>query len=229
MPKRNSYETLDSEDWNEMRALAHRMVDDAITYLETVRERPVWKPVPDDVAARFDFPAADQPAGADAVYQEFLENIFPYPMGQYSSSILGLVYGQRNGFRRSIGFHGRDPESQRWWGQSCRQFGRGAGRQLDEGDAGLPAGFKRTAGQWWLYGQPCRHRRCPKYSSRVQCSRAWSESSSTTLHGVCLYGNSQLRLQPTASHARSNAAKAGETCAPNQGVVSYPREYIFMT
>jgi len=27
------------------------MVDDAITYLETVRERPVWQPVPDEVAA----------------------------------------------------------------------------------------------------------------------------------------------------------------------------------
>jgi hypothetical protein len=51
------YETLDPDDWKEMRALAHRMVDDAITYLETVRERPVWKPVPDDVAARFDAPA----------------------------------------------------------------------------------------------------------------------------------------------------------------------------
>jgi len=75
------YETLDPKDWNEMRALAHRMVDDAVTYLETVRERPVWQPVPDEVAARFDAPAPEKPAGADAVYQEFLESIFPYPMG----------------------------------------------------------------------------------------------------------------------------------------------------
>ncbi len=34
------YETLDPDNWDAMRALAHRMVDDAITYLETVRERP---------------------------------------------------------------------------------------------------------------------------------------------------------------------------------------------
>jgi glutamate/tyrosine decarboxylase-like PLP-dependent enzyme len=81
MTNKSPYETLDPEDWNKMRALAHRMVDDAITYLETVRERPVWKPVPDEVAARFDAPAPDKPAGADAVYQEFLENILPYPMG----------------------------------------------------------------------------------------------------------------------------------------------------
>jgi glutamate/tyrosine decarboxylase-like PLP-dependent enzyme len=81
MNTRTPYETLDPDDWGEMRALAHRMVDDAITYLETVRERPVWQPVPDEVAARFDAPAPDKPAGADAVYQEFLESVFPYPMG----------------------------------------------------------------------------------------------------------------------------------------------------
>lgn len=76
-----SYETLDPADWAAMRALAHRMVDDAITYLETVRERHVWQPVPDEVAARFAAPAPLEPAGAEAVYREFLENVFPYPMG----------------------------------------------------------------------------------------------------------------------------------------------------
>lgn len=81
MHNETPYETLDPEDWGKMRALAHRMVDDAITYLETVRERPVWRPVPEDVAARFEAPAPEQPAGAEAVYQEFLESVFPYPMG----------------------------------------------------------------------------------------------------------------------------------------------------
>lgn len=75
------YETLDPGDWQEMRALAHRMVDDALTYLEQVGERPVWQPVPPEVAARFETPAPAEPAGAEAVYREFLENIFPYPMG----------------------------------------------------------------------------------------------------------------------------------------------------
>jgi glutamate/tyrosine decarboxylase-like PLP-dependent enzyme len=75
------YETLDPEDWDEMRALSHRMVDDAITYLETIGKRPVWQPVPEDVAKQFDSSAPHEPAGADAVYKEFLETIFPYPMG----------------------------------------------------------------------------------------------------------------------------------------------------
>jgi len=81
MKNETVYETLDPGDWQEMRTLAHRMVDDAITYIETVGERPVWQPVPDEIAARFDAPAPTEPAGLDAVYQEFLESIFPYPMG----------------------------------------------------------------------------------------------------------------------------------------------------
>ncbi|HUE99520.1 MAG TPA: pyridoxal-dependent decarboxylase [Anaerolineales bacterium] len=81
MNSANHYESLDPENWEEMRALAHRMVDDAMAYLETVRERPVWQPVPEDVAAHFDEQAPHEPAGAEAAYQEFLENIFPYPMG----------------------------------------------------------------------------------------------------------------------------------------------------
>jgi glutamate/tyrosine decarboxylase-like PLP-dependent enzyme len=76
-----SYETLDPEDWEAMRALAHRMVDDALTHLQTVRERPVWQPVPAEVADRFKAPAPRGPEGAPAVYEEFLENILPYPLG----------------------------------------------------------------------------------------------------------------------------------------------------
>ena len=81
MNKTNHYETLDPNNRDEMRTLAHRIVDDAITYLETVRERPVWQPVPEDVAAGFHEQAPREPGGAEAAYQEFLETIFPYPMG----------------------------------------------------------------------------------------------------------------------------------------------------
>ena len=87
------YETLDPENWEDMRALAHRMVDDAISYLETARERPVWQSVPDEVAARFEEQAPREPAGADATYQEFLETIFPYPMGTTHPRFWGWYMG----------------------------------------------------------------------------------------------------------------------------------------
>ena len=41
-------ETLDPQDWHAMRHLGHRMVDDMIDYLQGVRERPVWHPIPDE-------------------------------------------------------------------------------------------------------------------------------------------------------------------------------------
>jgi aromatic-L-amino-acid decarboxylase len=86
-------ESLDPQNWDEMRALAHRMVDDAITYLQTVRERPVWQPVPDEIAARFKASAPQQPAGADATYREFIETILPYPMGTTHPRFWGWYMG----------------------------------------------------------------------------------------------------------------------------------------
>lgn len=87
------FETLDPENWDEMRVLAHRMVDDAITYLETVRERPVWQQMPEEAAARLTTPAPHKPEGAEAAYQEFTETILPYPMGNIHPRFWGWYMG----------------------------------------------------------------------------------------------------------------------------------------
>ncbi len=75
------FETLDPEDWDTMRALAHRMVDDSLSYLQDVGERPVWRPVPEDVQAHFQASIPLEPCAPEKVYDEFVENILPYPMG----------------------------------------------------------------------------------------------------------------------------------------------------
>jgi aromatic-L-amino-acid/L-tryptophan decarboxylase len=93
MDKIKTYETLDPENWEEMRALAHRMVDDAISYLENVRGRPVWQPIPEEVAEHFEEQAPREPAGAEAAYQEFLETILPYPMGTTHPRFWGWYMG----------------------------------------------------------------------------------------------------------------------------------------
>ncbi len=36
-------ETLDPDDWASMRALGHRILDDALNYVETLRDRPAWQ------------------------------------------------------------------------------------------------------------------------------------------------------------------------------------------
>ena len=56
--------TLDPENWDELRSLGHRMVDDMFDYLARVRERPVWRPFPDAVKTRLaePLPRAGEPA-----------------------------------------------------------------------------------------------------------------------------------------------------------------------
>ena len=48
-----SSETLDPQNWDDIRAQGHRMLDDMFDYAANIRERPVWSPIPDGVRARF--------------------------------------------------------------------------------------------------------------------------------------------------------------------------------
>ena len=50
-------ESLDPADWESFRAQAHLMLDDMLGYIEKIRERPVWQPIPEAVRARFLSPA----------------------------------------------------------------------------------------------------------------------------------------------------------------------------
>lgn len=74
-------ESLDPQNWEDTRALMHRMVDDAVDYLSTLRDRPIWQEMPESVLAGFKTPLPEEPTDAQEVYQEFQENILPYPMG----------------------------------------------------------------------------------------------------------------------------------------------------
>jgi aromatic-L-amino-acid/L-tryptophan decarboxylase len=85
--------SLEPTDWDDFRRLAHRMVDDVIGALQMVRDRPVWKPVPDDVKARLRTPIAPEPQGAEDVYSEFMRDVFPYPRGNTHPRFWGWVNG----------------------------------------------------------------------------------------------------------------------------------------
>ncbi len=72
------YETLDPENWGEMRELAHRMVDDALDYIQGAADRPVWTAVPDDVAEQLKQAAPTGSSSPAEVYDEFQTQILPY-------------------------------------------------------------------------------------------------------------------------------------------------------
>jgi glutamate/tyrosine decarboxylase-like PLP-dependent enzyme/GNAT superfamily N-acetyltransferase len=86
-------ETLDPVDWEPFRALAHRMVDDSVNYLASLRERPTWQRPPEAVREALSAPAPWSGQGAEAAYQEFLENIRPYTTGNISPRFWGWVQG----------------------------------------------------------------------------------------------------------------------------------------
>jgi aromatic-L-amino-acid decarboxylase len=86
-------ETLDPEDWESMRALGHRMLDDMLDYLKTVRERPVWQHAPEQVKAHFNRPLPLDPQQPEEVYEEFLEYVLPYPVGNIHPRFWGWVFG----------------------------------------------------------------------------------------------------------------------------------------
>jgi aromatic-L-amino-acid decarboxylase len=86
-------ESLDPENWDELRALGHRMVDDLLSYLQTVRERPVWRPIPQSVRARLTGPIPHVPEGAEQAYADFREVVLPHPMGNIHPRFWGWVIG----------------------------------------------------------------------------------------------------------------------------------------
>lgn len=89
----NKEESLDPRDWESMRELGHRMLDDMLSYLETVRERPVWKPIPHEVKGRLREPPPPEPQDPEKVYEKFLRDVLPYPMGCIHPRFWGWALG----------------------------------------------------------------------------------------------------------------------------------------
>lgn len=89
-------ETLDPGDWAELRALSHRIVDDAIDYLRDVRERPVWREMPVEVRSFFETALPRAPAPVGEVYRQVAENVMAYPMGNIHPRFWSWYMGSSN-------------------------------------------------------------------------------------------------------------------------------------
>src|SRR5882672_8156699 len=92
-PRLTQEESLDPGNWDGMRRLGHRMLDDAMDYLEHVRERPVWKPVPESTKKALRAPLPVEGQDAAAVYEEFRRDVFPHTMGNIHPRFWAWVIG----------------------------------------------------------------------------------------------------------------------------------------
>ena len=87
------HDDLDPEDWPSTRVQAHRMLDDMLDYVERVRDRPVWRPIPDAVRAALREPMPKGPSSLAEVHDAFLRLVLPYGTGNVHPGFMGWVHG----------------------------------------------------------------------------------------------------------------------------------------
>ena len=88
--------TLDPENWDEIRALGHQMIDDLVDYWKGIREEPVWKPIPAAVKSTFETPIPKTGKAPTEVYQEFKDTIFAYNKGNLHPRFFAWIQGTGN-------------------------------------------------------------------------------------------------------------------------------------
>ena len=89
-------ETLDPADWDAVRRLAHRAIDDAFDHLEGLRDRPVWTRVPDEVRAELSAGVPRAGIGEEPAYEAYRRLVEPYPMGNHHPRFWGWYMGAGN-------------------------------------------------------------------------------------------------------------------------------------
>ncbi|HTL37132.1 MAG TPA: pyridoxal-dependent decarboxylase [Kofleriaceae bacterium] len=73
--------SLDPSNWEDLRLLGHRMVDDMIAYLRDVRNRPVWQSPDADARAAFRKPLPHTGTSPEEIYRDVVDHVLPYPLG----------------------------------------------------------------------------------------------------------------------------------------------------
>jgi glutamate/tyrosine decarboxylase-like PLP-dependent enzyme len=91
-------ESLDPADWESLRRLGHRMVDDLLGHLKTVRDRPVWQKPPNNVRERMREPLPRAGQGDEEAYRDFQERVLPYATGNIHPRFWGWVMGSGTPF-----------------------------------------------------------------------------------------------------------------------------------
>lgn len=84
---------LDPVDWQGFRQSAHAMLDDLIAHVETIRDNPVWQPMPEATRDRFARPLPRQGAPLDDVLTAARAHILPHATGNLHPLFMGWVHG----------------------------------------------------------------------------------------------------------------------------------------
>jgi len=90
-------ETFDPENWDEMSLLGHRMLDDTLEYLKTIREQP-YIPISEEAKNAITIELPNKGDGEVEVYNLFKEYIVPYSVKWIKPDFWGFVIGTGSPF-----------------------------------------------------------------------------------------------------------------------------------
>jgi aromatic-L-amino-acid decarboxylase len=88
-----AHASLDPANWQALRVQSHRMLDDILDYVEHIRNRPVWRPMDEEVRAAFRGPLPHAPTELAEVHRDFLKYVLPYATGNVHPGFMGWVHG----------------------------------------------------------------------------------------------------------------------------------------
>jgi aromatic-L-amino-acid decarboxylase len=88
--------SLDPTDWSELRSLGHRMLDDLFDHLATLRDGPVWRPMPGELRRELTAGLPHEPTPPEEVYERFRRLVLPYATGNLHPGFMGWVHGGGN-------------------------------------------------------------------------------------------------------------------------------------
>ena len=88
--------TLDPQDWSDLRAIGHKMLDDMVDHLASLRQQPVWQPMPQDIRQGFAAPLPVNGTDLAALYTRFQADIQPFVTGNLHPRFMGWVHGGGN-------------------------------------------------------------------------------------------------------------------------------------
>ncbi|MBS2038251.1 aminotransferase class V-fold PLP-dependent enzyme [bacterium] len=87
-------ETLDPENWEQFSQLAQQMLSDMLTHLRTLPEQPAWREMPPGVRQGLQEDPLPWKGHSEAeVYQQFFQQVLPYPNGNLHPRFYGWVQG----------------------------------------------------------------------------------------------------------------------------------------
>jgi aromatic-L-amino-acid/L-tryptophan decarboxylase len=93
LPETPQPNSLDPADWQDFREQGRRMLDDMLDYLEHIRERPVWQPIPQEARSKFHETIPREPCTLAEAHEIFMQDVLPYAVGNAHPGFMGWVHG----------------------------------------------------------------------------------------------------------------------------------------